>query len=597
MTDQLQRHLLAELQTAAAQLVPAEHIPSELHLEHPAQTDHGDYATNLALQLYGAWKAADPELPFSSPRALAEAVVSQLKPSLQSELISDVTVAGPGFINFRLSNTFLWQCLETIVSTDLVSLCHDPSVQNQAVIVEYSSPNIAKPFTIGHLRSTIIGDALANLHQAVGYSVFRDNHLGDWGTQFGKQIYAIKTWGDEAALDASPNPVKDLVELYVKFHQEAETDPSIEDQGREWFRRLETGDQEARRLWQKCIDWSWQEFARIYEKLGVTFTENDGRGYGESFFEDKMADVVALLREKNYLIQSEGAELFFFPDEKFPPMMILKKDGSSLYATRDLATDKFRKDHYPNLVKIINEVGIEQSLYFQQLFEIEKTLGWFSDGERVHVGHGHYRFEDKKMSTRKGNVIWLQDVLEEAFVRVKKAADGRIDDHTAWQVAIGAIKWQDLRREAQKSIVFDYDEMLSLDGNSGPYLQYTWVRANSVLKKAGDIALQIKTQKDSKVIISDDLILSSAELDIFRLLYQYCEIVRYSTETYQPHHLCTYLYQLAQSFNSFYNQHQILPANEAWDSSHLVKLYLTMGVSDVLQQGLQLLGISTVERM
>ena len=263
-----------------------------IHLEHPNDASHGDYATNLALQLFNSLEGSHKK-EYTSPRGLAEAIVKNIKThKIIDQSCSAVEVAGPGFINFTVKPETHWENLQELVENGL------PKIFSGKTVVEYSSPNIAKPFTIGHLRSTIIGDAVANLLEAGGMTVHRDNHLGDWGTQFGKQIYAIKTWGNEAEIEQSARPVKKLVDLYVKFHQEAEKNPELDDKGRAWFKKLEDGDPEARRLWQKCIDWSWKEFNAIYEKLNVSFTENDGRGYGESYFEDKIDAVVKELKDK-----------------------------------------------------------------------------------------------------------------------------------------------------------------------------------------------------------------------------------------------------------------------------------------------------------
>ena len=345
------------------------------------------------------------------PKDIAEDIIKELeKDKLFLGVVSKTEVAGPGFINFFLKDEAIIDSL-VIISKDPEAFVITNTNKGKRVIVEYSSPNIAKPFTVGHLRSTIIGDAIANLLETTGWEVLRDNHLGDWGTQFGKQIYAIKTWGNERQIENASNPVEELVALYVKFHKEAEKDDSINDKARLWFKKLEDGDSEARRLWKKCIEWSWKgEFDNIYKRLGFKGFYKDfegGRGLGEAFFEDKMQIVIAELEQKNLLKEGkEGAKLFFFPDEKYPPAMLLKKDGATLYHTRDLATDKYRLIHYkPDL--IINEVGAEQKLYFEQLFEMESMLGWYKKSQRIHVYHGLIHFKDGKMSTRKGNVIWL----------------------------------------------------------------------------------------------------------------------------------------------------------------------------------------------
>jgi arginyl-tRNA synthetase len=485
----------------------------------------------------------------------------------------------------------------------------EPKNKGKEVVVEYSSPNIAKPFTIGHLRTTVIGDVIANLLEATGWRVFRDNHLGDWGTQFGKQIWAIKNIGDEAKIDASSDPVKELVDLYVKFHQMAEENPALEEEGRAWFKKLEEGDPEARRLWKKCIEWSLKEFRRVYDLLHIYFTENDGVGYGESFFEDKMTPIVNELEEKKLLTESEGAKLVFFKDDKYPPMMVIKKDGATLYATRDLATDKFRLNHYGKDILVINEVGAEQALYFKQLFELEQMLGWYKPGQRIHIKHGMYRFKDMKMSTRKGNVIWLEDVLKEAYKRVAQKQESQdLSETEIWKIAIGAIKWNDLKREAIKEVAFDWDEIVNLQGNSGPYVQYAYVRCQAVLAKAAEQGVNINTWADLDFSASssahpdnDESIFNSEEKNVAQKLVQFDQVVQRSAENFAPHQLCTYLFELAQTFNTFYNQHSILgkegiTAGEP-TSTQEKRLLLTLATAKVLQQGLKVLGIETVERM
>lgn len=543
----------------------------EVDLDIQENEVFGDYSTNIALKL---------KKEGENPRDIAEGIkVKLLKDVELSKVVQKIEIAGPGFINFWISKDIL---IDNLIQIDDQKEKYGTSETNKGklAIVEYSSPNIAKPFTIGHLRSTIIGDAIANLLSATGWKVLRDNHLGDWGTQFGKQIYAIKTWGDFAEIEKSENPVKELVALYVKFHEEAEKDPSIEDEAREWFKKLEDGDREALDLWQKCVDLSWKEFDKIYKELGVSFSSefNNGRGLGEAFFENKMASVIDEL-EKNSLLKEgeEGAKLVFFKKDKYPPAMILKKDGTSLYHTRDLATDKYRKENYnPDL--IINEVGLEQKLYFEQLYEIETMLGWYKDDQRVHVGHGLIRFKEGKMSTRKGNVIWLEDVLSEAHHRAKKL--GSESDELIGMVAIGALKWNDLKRDSKTDIVFDWDEMLSMEGNSGPYLQYTYARAHSILEKSGDKKTEIKSEPEK------------AELDILRYLSQFSEIIMNAAKNYSPNILANYLFGLAQKFNNFYNTNRILDSEKKE-----IRIGITRGVAQVLKNGLDLLGIEAPEKM
>ena len=545
----------------------------DINITSPANSAFGDYTSTIAMQL-GKKEKNDPFL-------IAEKIAQNIE---IKDPIGSVKIIRPGFINIILSKNSLQNELETILQNE-DKYGSSNKFEGKKVIVEYSSPNIAKPFTIGHLRSTIIGDAIANLLEYMGFKVFRDSHIGDWGTQFGKQIYAIKHWGNIDDISKSKNPVKELVALYVKFHEEAEKNPDIEDESRAIFKKLEDGDQEIRNLWQKCIDWSFQEFDRIYAKLGVKFSENNGRGYGESYFEDKMKPVIAELNEKKLIKKSKGAMLVEFPSDKLPPFMIMKQDGATLYSTRDLATDKFRltNPRYGKDVKIINEVGAEQSLYFRQLYETEKMLGWVAEDQRVHVKHGLYRFKDMKMSTRKGNTIWLEEVLEEAIKRAqslgKKTSSKEDVDVSA--IGIGALKWNDLKRSSHLDIVFDWDEILSMQGNSGPYMQYTYVRCLSVLK-------------DQNISKLEDVQINADELTIMRMLAKFPEVVMNSALQYSPHYVCTYLYELGQKYNLFYQKYNILKAEK---NVKEFRLALTAATAKVIKTGLNLLGIQVVEKM
>ena len=567
-------------------LGPDEKMPGFV-VEHPADESKGDWATNIALAMFQKLKnSRTQELKaIKNPKDLANFLVEKL---MLSEVLGEVVdlsrieVAGPGFINFWLKESWLVAELKRVLEKK-ENYGTNESGKGKLAIVEYSSPNIAKPFTIGHLRSTVIGDAIANLLEANGWKVLRDNHLGDWGTQFGKQICAIKHWGDIDKIASSEFPVKELVALYVKFHEEAEKDPTLEDEAREWFKKLEDGDKEARELWQKCIDWSWIEFAKIYELLKIKHSAefNQGKGLGESFFEDKMRMVIAQLEKKKLLgIGKEDARLVFFEGDKLPPMMIIKKDGASLYATRDLATDKYRLEKYkPDLV--VNEVGAEQSLYFRQLFEIEKMLGWYKDGQRVHVGHGMFRFKEGKMSTRKGNVIWLEEVLSEAIKRAEALGNGEKGD-VSQKVGIGALKWNDLKGDPKRDIVFDWDEVLNMQGNSGPYTQYTFARAGSILAKAGKNELMESVGEPS----------NEDERSVLRMIYQYPEVVTEAAKNFTPQVVATYLFGLAQRFNGFYNLNQVVGGeNENF------RLGLVAAVAQVLKNGLSLLGIEVPDKM
>lgn len=573
----------------------------DFSVEHPKNENYGDYSVNVAMIL--------AKQLVLNPRTLATRIIEELnKDHVLAQIVEKIELAGPGFINLYLKQEFFLKEIEKAIQ---VGYGTNESGKGKLAIVEYSSPNIAKPFTIGHLRSTVIGDALANLLVASGWEVKRDNHIGDWGTQFGKQIAAIKKWGNIKSISKAKNPVKELVALYVKFHEEAEKDPTLNDEARAWFVKLERGDIEARNLWKKCIDWSWKEFSRIYELLEIHHSQefNGGRGLGESFFEDKMKIVLKILdKQPWYKEGKEGAKLVFFPNDKYSPAMILKKDGATLYHTRDLATDKYRLDKYkPDLV--VNEVGAEQQLYFQQLYEIEKMLGWYNKGQRIHVMHGMFRFKEGKMSTRKGNVIWLQEVLDEA---IKRASELQKSKHLrdnlgfvaqnketmreylpvvqegvklAKHVGIGALKWNDLKGEAKREIIFDWEEILNMKGNSGPFVQYTYARSRSILEK-------FKNKLNQSTIESINL-LSESEITLMRWIYRYPEIIVEATKTFSPHIVTGYIYELAARFNTFYQACRV----EENGKVSKIRYHLTMAVANVLASGLDLLGIHAPEIM
>lgn len=537
-------------------------------VEFSSNEAFGDYSSNIALK--------NKELD-------ADDVVQKI-----NELGNDFIAEKLGkFINFRLKNDVL---VDNLMQIDSQKEDYGKSEigKGKIAIVEYSSPNIAKPFGVGHLRSTVIGDAIANLMESVGYTVLRDNHVGDWGTQFGKVIYAIKKWGDMEAIEKSADPVQSLVDLYVKYHESSKLDPKLDDEAREWFKKLEGGDVEARELWLKCVDLSWIEFEKIYELLGIKFYKefNNGRGLGESFFETRMKAVLDELEKKKLLkIGEDGAKLVFFKDNMMPPAMIIKKDGATLYSTRDLATDKYRLEKYaPDL--IINEVGSEQSLYFRQLYEIERILGWYKEGQRVHVGHGLYMMDGKKMSTRAGKTVKLDEVLKEAIERVRKLGKEETSDESARQVGVGAIKYFDLSHQPSTNINFDWDTMFAMDGNSSPYIQYTVARCNSIVLK-GQTVLQGETLQNLQ-----GFTLTEQELLVLRKLSQFQEIILTASKTYSPNILCNYLYELASKFNTLYNAEKIIGGeNEEF------KLLLTKATAQVLKNGLKILGIEAPERM
>ncbi len=512
---------------------------SEVQLEHPNLESYGDYSTNIAIK----------------NKLDAKAIAAQ---------IPGATVAGPGFINIRLTNEELLRNLGS--STDI------PDIGNsQTVVVEYSSPNIAKHFGIGHLRSTIIGQALYNLHKVLGYKTIGDNHLGDWGTQFGKLLYMIDKYG------LTDFDIDKLEDIYIEFHKLAENDETLENEARRWFKRLEDGDKNSREIWQKCIQISLREFSRVYDLLEVKVDN----ACGESFYEDKMPTIIKKAQDK-IAIKSDGAWIIETGHES--PLMLLKSDGGTTYATRDLAAVLYRMNTY-DPIKIIYEVGAEQTLYFSQLFVASRKLGLVDDKvDLIHTKHGLYLAPDgKKFSTREGNTVKLDEILKEAIDRAK--ALGCADDSTAKAVGIGAIKYFDLLHGIQSNIIFDWDKILALQGNSGPYLQYTYARTQSVLRK----------NQESLMIDDLSLNLNNEELSILRHIYKFPEVVEEAASRYSPNLLCNFIYELAQRYNTFYNQCSILSAQRKGEREF--RLYLTQKVGEVLKKGLNLLGISAPEKM
>ena len=551
----------------------------EIQLETPENEEFGDFTTNVALQ-QGNGK---------NPRKFAEEIVEILKANKElKEYVEKIEVAGPGFINFWISKDIL---LNNLIQIDNEGESYGKSKigEGTTVIVDYSAPNIAKPFGIGHLRSTIIGQSIYNLYKFLGYKVIGDNHLGDWGTQFGKLLYMIKKE------ELSDFDIKKLEELYVRFHELA-SDPKkaeeMENEARKWFKKLEDNDPEARDIWKKCVDISMKEFEKVYELLNVSIDEC----YGESFYQDEMAK---LLDKENKKVWSharhggEGAWILDLNPEIKTPLMLQKSDGATTYATRDLATIKFRVDKW-HPAKIIYEVGGEQKLHFQQVFAAARLIGLVDDDtELVHVGHGLYLAPDgKKFATRQGKSIKLEEVLLEAIKRAKKIIDISKKDRNLSEteaeivsnkVGIGAVKYFDLSHNPESSIVFDWDGVLNMEGNSGPYIQYTYARTNSVKEKSSKEVSKLKDLKED---------LNTEEKSLLRAFTRFPGILVSAAKNYSPSTLCSYLYDLSQKYNAFYNKHKIIDSdNEEF------RLAVNSATGKILKRGLNLLGIQAPERM
>ena len=536
------------------------HAPdAKFSVERPKQEGHGDYASNVALIL--------AKQQGKNPREVAE----DLAKKFESALFESIEVAGPGFINFRVQAAELAKVPAAVLQAGQAYGAGE--ARKETAIIEYSSPNIAKRFSIGHLRSTIIGQVIYNLHRHSGWQVVGDNHIGDWGTQFGKMLVAIAKWTDKPPGELT---IDELEALYVRFHKEAESQPELEDEARAAFAKLEQGDEAHRKSWNDLIETSMADFERIYDLLGVEIDEL----YGESYYEEIMPGVIEEAKKKGLAIEDDGALIMRFPDDELPPAMWLKRDGATTYFTRDMATVKFRLDRWKP-AKIIVETGNEQSLHFQQVYRTAELLGW-TGVEYTHVAHGLVRLKEGKISTRKGRTVKLQDVLDESMKRAAKIND---DKGVAQAVGIGAVKYNDLKHAPNTSYTFDWDEMLQLEGNSGPYIQYVYARSQAVLRKAGAEAGR------AKAAVTE---LDPAERELILQLEAFPLAVRVATERYSPNLISSYLFELTQAFNRFY---ELAPILKAEGDVKTLRLQLTEATGSVIKTGLGLLGIKAPERM
>lgn len=540
-------------------------------VEHPAEEKLGDYSTNIALVLA-------KELG-RNPRELAVDLVGKMETNKDlKKIVEKIEVAGPGFINFWIKDEVLVKKLnEALKMGD--GLGDSDFMRDKKVLVEYSSPNIAKRFSVGHLRSTIIGQAIFNLYKHTGAErVTNDNHLGDWGTQFGMIIAAVE---ETPNFDWSVVDISKLEEIYVNFNKRLEENPELRVKAKEAFLRLEKGDISAREIWKKSWDISMKEFNEIYKKLGVEF-ENI---LGESVYEDMMPEIIEEAKNKGVSsVGEEGALIVEFKDEKgkeeMPPAMLVKSDGSTTYFTRDLATIRRRLDD-PSLKSdlFVYEIGGEQKLHMRQVFATAKKL-WPEDTSRVdfvHVAHGLLSLPEGKMSTRKGNTIKLEDLLNRAE---EKAVGG-----TA--MSIGAVKYNELKRSPVMDYIFKWDEALSMDGNSAPYLQYVYVRTKGILNKSGETMEKISD--DGKTFVNEDEKILARWL---LLRFAEGEVVESASRNFAPQQVCAYLFETAQKFNGFYERNKVIGVE-----NQSLRLGLTLLTGEVIKKGLSFLGIETVEKM
>ncbi|KKS66461.1 MAG: Arginine-tRNA ligase [candidate division WWE3 bacterium GW2011_GWB1_42_6] len=577
-------------------------LGKEFAVEHPADEKMGDFSTNAAMVLA-------KELG-RNPRELAVDLVGKLEGNKKlRELVEKIEPAGPGFINFWVKDEVLIKKIDEALAAK-EKLGDSDFMKGKKVLVEYSSPNIAKRFSVGHLRSTIIGQAIFNLYKHSGAEVTNDNHLGDWGTQFGMIIAAIE---EDENFDWNSADINKLEEIYVDFNKRMEEDPELRTKAKEAFLRLEKGDASARSIWQKSVDISMKEFDEIYKKLNVDF-ENT---LGESEYESLMPEIIEEAKNKKIAsVGEEGALIVEFLDERgkeqMPPAMLVKSDGSTTYFTRDLATVKMRLSN-PELKSdvYVYEVGGEQRLHLKQVFVTANKL-WPEETrivQFVHVAHGRMTNEGQAMSTRKGNTIKLEDLLgrsknesigkminvksfdgEEEMVETEKVFKGmkmsEVQDISE-KISIGAVKYNDLKRSPGMDYDFRWDEAMSMDGNSAPYLQYVYVRTRGILNKSGEKI--DKVMSDNKEFTNDD------ERNLARwLLLRFAEgeVVESAAKNFAPQQLCAYLFETAQKFNGFYERNKVIGVK-----NQSLRLSLTLLVGEVIKKGLEIIGIETVEKM
>lgn len=500
------------------------------------------------------------------------------------EMIESVKAVG-GYLNFFFNRTlYITEVINGIQSSP-ENWGKSDMGSGKTVLVEYSSPNIAKPFHIGHLFSTAVGNSLARIYKHLGYNVQSLNHLGDWGTQFGKLICAYKLWGDRAVIEK--DPINELLKIYVKFHEEAEKNPELEDKAREYFKKLEDGDKETTELWEYFREVSLKEFRRVYDMLGVKFDSYNG----EAFYSDKMDEVVEILRSKGLLTESDGAQVVDLSDLNMPPCIILKSDGATIYATRDIAAALYRHRTY-DFYKNIYVVGTPQALHFKQIFEVMRRAGWSWSEGCEHVGFGLVKLPGKNMSTRHGDVVFLEDVLNESIEKTlaiieKNSPDMEDKEEKAKKIGIGAILYTFLKNSREKDIIFSWDTMLDFEGESAPYCQYGYARGKSILRRAADIDF---SDADMSKVTSDEEYALVKQLDAFE------GAVKAAADKNEPFYVNRYVTNLTKAFNKFYNSRPILKDDVDPDTKK-ARLSLVESTCTVIKSALNLLGIDTVESM
>ena len=539
-------------------------------IEVPPNKDMGDFA-------FPCFKLA--KVFRKAPNMIA----AELSEKIEAKgVISNVTPLG-GYINFFVNKSQLAETVIKDVLTKKEKYGHSNLGKDKTIVIDFSSPNIAKPFHIGHIRTTVIGNALYKIYDSQGYNTVRINHLGDYGTQFGKLIVAFKLWGNKEAVEA--NPIPELLKLYIQFHEEAEKKPEMEDEARAWFTKLENGDQEAKELWQWFRDESLKEFARVYDLLDIEFDSYNG----ESFYSDKMDRVIDIIKDKGLLQESQGTNIVDLEEYNMPPALITKNDGSTLYMTRDLAAALYRKENY-DFEKCIYVVGSQQSLHFQQLFKVLELVGFEWAKDMVHVPFGMVALEEGTMSTRKGRVVFLEDVLKQAIEKTKetmltKNPNALNVDEIAKQVGVGAVVFQELSNSRIKDYTFSWSRTLSFEGETGPYVQYTHARCCAVLRKA---------EEEVTTDINYELLNDVDSAEVLKVIASFNKTILNAMRKNEPHIITRFVLDLAQAFNKFYHDNSILVEDAELRKARLA---LVCATRQALENGLKLLGMQAPERM
>lgn len=538
-------------------------------LEIPPKADMGDFAFpcfHLAKTLHKA------------PPFIAADIAEKIG---ETDILDKLEVKG-AYLNFFLKKEIFVKSM--MENAGMEGFGSSTAGEGKTICIDYSSPNVAKNFHVGHLRTTIIGNSLYKIYNKLGYKVERINHLGDWGTQFGKLIVAYKAWGNKEAVEK--DGVAELMRLYVKFHQEADKDDSLNDEARAWFTKMEHGDKEALEIWQWFVDISLKEYKGTYELLGMEFDHY----LGESFYRDKTADVVERLQKAGLLQESQGARIVDLEEYNMAPCLIMKKDGSSIYATRDLAAIFYRKERW-NFEKCLYVTGQEQKLHFAQVFKVVELLGneWAKDS-LVHIPYGLVSLEGAKLSTRSGNIIYAEDILLEAIDKVKKTIEEKNPDlenkdEVAKIVGVGAILFHDLYNQRIKDVSFKWDKVLNFDGETGPYVQYTYVRCASILRTVS---------YDDNAAINYSLLLDEEAIALLKEINRFPQVVADAAEKYEPSIVARFAMDVAQSFSRFYNACRVNVEDTDLRNARVKLVCLT---KNILKDALDLLGIKCPEQM